>query len=765
MDIYGVITRRVDINDNYSIFIPYDIKKGMFLKSDEELDEELSDCMKFFDGENTYPSLESSVCNKDAVGFFITEEMLIERYPNLSLEEAKHKYVQELSSDIHFGIDVPSLDYTKLFKMDFAKLLATKVEEDAIKLIEKDESLFVDGYNSCKLSNFLEKNRTYLNVEVDPREFEDLLSSCTLHEVIKKLRVIYDEVYNKVVSLSHKDIEHILNEEVTTYKTIKDITPERLIDIISDGLDNIQNCRTFDDVEIVSQKLCSFINDFAITFELVDCDKEIKNIYLDKIYSIVEDLIDLRNFRSLSEIYEEVNRIRDLKLLTIEDACTFFTETPKIDLNKEVKTVKQLPAKCNTKPTPITIKKDLKEIFSLDGKELIQIKEEVVEKTNSSNKSDTSEVFDVKKIKEYLDRYVVGQEEAKRKIIQALFMNDLSIDKRERSSVLLIGPTGSGKSLIAEKFAEVLDRPSCVVDATNLTSAGYKGADIEESLIRLMIAADGDLNKAQKGIVIFDEIDKKGSDKNSDVSGRGVINLILSFMNGAKYTIKYNGENIIFDTSKLTVIATGAFTEVAKLKNEKLGLSKTGSIGFHADFSKEEETEDIIYPEIDGDDLEEFGKMPKEYIGRISLPIVLQGHTRESLKEILYSSDLSPLKTEKRKLMKAGILIGWTTGYVDTMVEKAFKEKTGARSLKKIFDSSISCGWWYSSNSEYGYTGFILTKNTIDNPNDCILIDEDGKFHKSIDIIEGKKRSTFEQEEKKILSKVYKATKKELTNN
>lgn len=375
-------------------------------------------------------------------------------------------------------------------------------------------------------------------------------------------------------------------------------------------------------------------------------------------------------------------------------------------------------------------------------KGILEIKKEqasniarIIEKSKEVIVTDEKEVniiINVKEMKEYFDRKIIGQEEAKRDVISTIIMNSLSDDKRDKNGCLLIGPTGSGKTLVAQTASEYLDRPMQVFDTTQLTVPGYKGGDIEDFLVRLLSQTNGDLKKAENAIVVFDEIDKKGSDDHSDVSGKGVLDTLLSFIQGTTYDVKYNGRTILFDTSKLTVFATGAFTDVAEAKQ-----IKEKPMGFSAKI--EDKEEDVTYPELTIQDLAKFGKIPVELLGRFSTITQLKGHTKETLKQIILDCDNSVLLQEKNKLKKLGIDIKWTDGYIDAVVDKAFELKTGARSLKNILEQSIKNVRWEALYNLGFYTTIVLTKHTVNDNEMCQLYDYKGNVYNLKDILNERK--------------------------
>jgi ATP-dependent Clp protease ATP-binding subunit ClpX len=352
------------------------------------------------------------------------------------------------------------------------------------------------------------------------------------------------------------------------------------------------------------------------------------------------------------------------------------------------------------------------------------------------------EKINIHQMKEYFDKRIIGQEAAKRDVILSVMMNRVNEDSKNKSTCLLIGPTGSGKTLIAETVGEYFDIPVQTIDTTQLTIPGYIGADIDDFLVDLLEKANGDLNKAEHGVVILDELDKKGSDSNGDISGKGVLNTLLPFIQGTTYNIKYHLKIVPFNTSNLTIFGTGAFTDVAQNKNKDI-INKcysNTSIGFNSNVIKSDNTQDIKYPKITGDDLVKYGKMPVELIGRFTTITQLSGHTKESLRTILTNSDISPLLSLEKKLDKLGIDLTYTDGYLDAVAEKALEKKSGARSLKKVIEETTNPSIWTATYND-SYYRIILNKDTVKDPLNSILV--------GLDDVEYSVREVLNQSESK----------------
>ena len=369
-------------------------------------------------------------------------------------------------------------------------------------------------------------------------------------------------------------------------------------------------------------------------------------------------------------------------------------------------------------------------------------KDEVAEiEENQDSKDGYNNIlkYNAKEMKKYFDQKIIGQEEAKKDVISAIIMNKLSNNSANRNSCLLVGPTGSGKTLIAETVSEYLDLPIEIIDTTQLSVPGYVGANIEDFLSRLILKAGGDIKKAEEGIVIFDEIDKKGSKDNGDVAGKGVLNTLLPFFQGTHYNVKYNGGTVLFDTSKLTIFATGAFTDVANGTKKKDDRYNSTTIGFASSIA-ETSKQDIKYDKLEIEDFVKYGNMPIEIMGRFTTITQLTGHTKESLRSILTDSNISALLAEKDRLNKIGVELRWTEGYLDKAVEKALKLKTGGRSLKTIVESSVKEARWEVLENIGEYAAIILTEKTVLDNQDCELVKIDGETINFKEILEIKNK-------------------------
>jgi len=306
-------------------------------------------------------------------------------------------------------------------------------------------------------------------------------------------------------------------------------------------------------------------------------------------------------------------------------------------------------------------------------------------------------------IKEYLDQYVIGQTEAKRVLSVAVYnhykrvMETRSADDEielEKSNILMIGETGTGKTLLAKTLARMLDVPFCIADATVFTEAGYVGEDVESTISRLLQAADFDVEAAEKGIIYIDEIDKiaRKSDNPSitrDVSGEGVQQGLLKILEGTTANVPPQGgrkhpdqKYIQVNTSNILFIVGGAFEGIDKQIERRIA---TNAIGYK---SKEGDQYDLdnMYQYVNAEDLRSFGLIP-EIIGRLPVLTHLNPLDKESLKNILTLPKNALIKQYQKLFEMEGTKLEFTDGAIDAMVDKAFESKLGARGLRGICEA------------------------------------------------------------------------------
>lgn len=362
-------------------------------------------------------------------------------------------------------------------------------------------------------------------------------------------------------------------------------------------------------------------------------------------------------------------------------------------------------------------------------------KQKIKKKTDESKK----EPFNIKdipaphKIKASLDEYVIGQEQAKKVISVAVYNHykrvymensgregDEECVRIEKSNILMIGPTGSGKTFLVKTLARLLDVPLAIADATSLTEAGYIGDDIESVVSKLLAAAGNDVEKAERGIIFIDEIDKiaKKKDTNTrDVSGESVQQELLKLLEGSQVEVPVgsNQKNALtpmttINTDNILFICGGAFPDLEKIIKER--LQKTSSIGFGADLKDQYDKDPDILSYVTNKDLRTFGMIP-EFLGRLPITVTFQKLTRELMVEILRKPKNAILKQYIKLLAMDEVKLVFEEDAMDWIAGEALSRETGARALRAIIEEFM-LDIMYEIPKDAGIGTVVITKSYLE---------------------------------------------------
>ena len=703
---YAVVMRKQKINNQIFILLPTKLVEGT-LDNSEGYYFYTEDGKRLIDLYNPISMTNSEI--EEVAAYTISESYLLQKYPDYSKEEAKNDYFNKIHNAINIAVYFTNRNETGIipFYLDKAidKINNKSKEEEpelsvALDIFSDISFMPVDqygyplspyeleqiGYNDSVESSFNKVLEQLLKIE----------DNYTIHKILEKMYEGNEDLNEIISSLSFSNMIEEATKDNFQKISISDIFLNSCSHILAindkDEIIDIVN----QTIDFLTTIYCQF-HDYCIIEEQPEVESACD--FLDNLTTWYKELMD--NNIDINNIHKQIENLKEQQINNMQS------------VHKNYQAV------------------------------LEQYKNNNLHKESNNKPEKETSVIDIVSAKKYLDERVIGQENAKKKMICAIWNKQVGneIEEKMPAYCLLIGPTGSGKTLLAETIANYLEVPSIIFDTTQLTATGYVGDSITDSLTRLLSKANNNVKKAEQGIIIFDEIDKKGSDSNKDIAGKGALNALLPYLDGRTYYLDVNKKQIPFKTDKLMIIATGSFAEAIEMKQHKSYSSSS------AGFLRESATNTTSI-ELTSEDLIEYGGIPKELVARIPVIIMLESHTKNSLKEILYHKQISPLYKNAKAFHYVDKHFCWSNGYIDAAADKALELGYGARSLNNIVENSIIKAKWEVLSNTTKYAGFKVTEDTVYDSENATLYGYAGEEYQLKEILAEKKEAAMQYKKK-----------------